>query len=148
MDQELKEKILEILSTHHMMTIATIRPDGFPQANIVNYIHDDLTIYFASDATSQKAANIKLNNKLSLAIAGEVDNFYKLTGLSLSGYAERVMEKNLVNGLILELFKKLPHSQRFAPEEKNNLAVYAIKPIAISLIDYSKGFGNTDLIEL
>ncbi len=71
MDEALKTKILEVLGSQHLMTIATIRPDGFPQATIVNYVHDDLVLYFATDATSQKAGNISLNNKVSAAIADE-----------------------------------------------------------------------------
>jgi general stress protein 26 len=48
-------------------------------------IHDDLTLYFATDAASQKAGNIKLNNKVSVAMASETQNFYRLRGLSMSG---------------------------------------------------------------
>jgi general stress protein 26 len=80
MDKALKSKILEALASHHMMTLATIRPDGYPQATTVNYIHDGFTVYFATDATSQKAGNI---NKVSVAIASEEQNFYKLRGLSM-----------------------------------------------------------------
>ena len=69
MDAALKSKILDILRRHHVMTLATIRADGFPQATTVNYVHDNLTLYFATDAASQKAGNIKLNNKVSVAIA-------------------------------------------------------------------------------
>jgi Pyridoxamine 5'-phosphate oxidase len=66
-----------------MMTLATIRSDGFPQATTVNYIHDGFNLYLATDAASQKAGN----NKVSVAIASETDNFYKLRGLSMSGLA-------------------------------------------------------------
>ena len=34
-----------------------------------------VTLYFATDATSQKAGNIKLNNKVSVAIDSERQNF-------------------------------------------------------------------------
>ncbi len=75
------------------MTVATIRPDGYPQATTVNYIHDDLILYFATAATSQKAGNIKINNKVSVAIVDQAQDFYKLRGLSMSGTAARVQEK-------------------------------------------------------
>jgi hypothetical protein len=42
-------------------------------------------LYFATDATSQKAGNIELNNKVSAAIASETQDAYKLRGLSMSG---------------------------------------------------------------
>lgn len=82
MDEALRSRILEVLQRHHAMTLATIRPDGYPQATTVNYIHDALTLYFATAASSQKAGNIKLNNKVSVAIASEKQDLYKLRGLS------------------------------------------------------------------
>jgi nitroimidazol reductase NimA-like FMN-containing flavoprotein (pyridoxamine 5'-phosphate oxidase superfamily) len=49
MDEALRSTILEVLQRQHIMTVATIRPDGYPQAPTVNYIHDDLLLYFARD---------------------------------------------------------------------------------------------------
>ena len=93
MDEALRSRILEVLGRQHIMTVATIRPDGYPQATTVNYIHDDLILYFATAATSQKAGNIKINNKVSVAIVDQAQDFYKLRGLSMSGTAARVQEK-------------------------------------------------------
>ena len=87
MDKALKSKILEVLQSHRTMALATIRPDGYPQATTVYYIHDEFTLYFAVDAASQKTGNIKLNNKVSVAIASEDQDFYKLRGFSMSGIA-------------------------------------------------------------
>ena len=44
---ELKTKVLELLDGHRLMTVATLRDDGWPQATLVGYVHDDLTLYFA-----------------------------------------------------------------------------------------------------
>ncbi len=148
MDEALRSKILEVLRRHHTMTLATIRPDGYPQATTVNYLHDDLTLYFATDATSQKAGNIKLNNKVSVAIADRTQDFYKLRGLSMSGIAARVSEKEGAGKLALRLFRAFPESRRFVPEDPRQLAVYAITPVAIALVDYASGFGTTHLMEL
>jgi nitroimidazol reductase NimA-like FMN-containing flavoprotein (pyridoxamine 5'-phosphate oxidase superfamily) len=46
MDNTLKSKILELLDRHRLMTVATNRPDGWPQATTVGYVNDGLTIYF------------------------------------------------------------------------------------------------------
>ena len=148
MDEALRSKILEVLRRHHTMTLATIRPDGYPQATTVNYIHDDLILYFATDATSQKAGNIKLNNKVSVAIASETQDFYKLRGLSMSGIARKVGEKQSAEELALRLFRALPQSKRYVPEDPKQLAVYEITPVAIALVDYASGFGKTYLVEL
>jgi general stress protein 26 len=148
MDTALRSKILEVLTSHHTMTLATIRPDGYPQATTVNYIHDEFTLYFATDATSQKAGNIKLNNKVSVAIASEEQNFYKLRGLSMSGIATRVANQRRVEELSLRLFQVLPQSKRYVPKDPKQLAVYEITPVAIALVDYTSGFGKTYLVEL
>ena len=105
------------------MTVATIRPDGYPPATTVNYIHDDLILYFATAGTSQKAGNIKLNNKVSVAIVDRAQDFYKLRGLSMSGTAARVQEKQRAEEFALRLFRRLPQSRRFVPEDSKELAV-------------------------
>jgi general stress protein 26 len=147
MDNALKSKILEVLRSHHTMALATIRPDGYPQATTVYYIHDEFTLYFAVDAASQKAGNIKLNSKVSVAIASEDQNFYKLRGLSVSGIATRVVDER-AEELSLRLFRVFPQSKRFVPEDPKQLAVFEITPVAIALVDYTSGFGKSYLIEL
>ena len=146
MDEKLAAKIIALLSSHHVMTLATVRPDGFPQATPVNYLNDGLTIYFGTDATSQKAGNIRLNDKVSAAITGEADAAYKLSGVSLSGTAKRVTEIDRLHELRVRLFRRLPDVKRLANGER--LAVYEITPVAISLIDYTSGYGKTFLLEL
>ena len=148
MDEALKAKILDVLDRQHLMTLATIRSDGYPQATMVNYIHDGLTLYFATDATSQKAGNIKANAKVSVAITSETADFYKLRGLSLSGLAKRVAGKQRAEELCVRLFRRLPQSRRFVPEDPKQLAVFEIEPVVFSLVDYTSGFGTSYLLEL
>lgn len=148
MDTSLNDRILAVLDTEHLMALATIRHDGFPQTTWVNYVHDGFTLYFATDAASQKAGNIKRNPKVSAAIASETQNFYKLMGLSLAGTAHRLSERAEADAIALDLFRRMPQSRRFVPQDEASLAVYRIDPIAISLIDYSQGFGRSFLLEL
>jgi nitroimidazol reductase NimA-like FMN-containing flavoprotein (pyridoxamine 5'-phosphate oxidase superfamily) len=48
MDGEIRRKILTLLDQHRIMTIATIRPDGWPQATTVGYVNEGLTLCFLS----------------------------------------------------------------------------------------------------
>jgi nitroimidazol reductase NimA-like FMN-containing flavoprotein (pyridoxamine 5'-phosphate oxidase superfamily) len=148
MDEAIRSRILEVLHRQCTMTVATIRPDGYPQATTVNYVHDDLIVYFATAATSQKAGNIKLNNKVSVAIVDHAEDFYKLRGLSMSGTAARVEERQRAEDFISRLYHRLPQARRFVPEDPKELAVYEIRPVAVALIDYALGFGTTHLVEL
>jgi hypothetical protein len=55
---DLKNEILDLLAENRFMAVATIRPDGWPQATIVGYANLDLQLYFAVGDDSQKLANI------------------------------------------------------------------------------------------
>ncbi len=46
MNVALKAKILEVLQSQYLLTLATIRPDGYPQATILIYVSDGLTLHF------------------------------------------------------------------------------------------------------
>ena len=65
------ERVLDLLKTHDKMTVATVRADGFPQATTVNYVNEELMIYFGCAARSQKARNIERDDRVSLAIDHE-----------------------------------------------------------------------------
>lgn len=45
MDQTIKGKIIELLDHHRLMSVATSRPDGWPQATTVGYVNDGLTLF-------------------------------------------------------------------------------------------------------
>ncbi|HVZ03622.1 pyridoxamine 5'-phosphate oxidase family protein [Hyphomicrobium sp.] len=147
MEETKRAIILNLLAHHNIMTLATIRPDGFPQAATVYYVNTGFTLYFGTEATSQKAGNIALNNKVSAAIASETENAYKLKALSLSGRATKIADPARAHELQLLLFKAVPAAKRFAPAESNRLFIYSITPVAISLGDYAAGYGKTFLYE-
>ena len=55
--RRITSKILELLDQHRLMTVATNRLDGGPQATTVGYVNEGLVIYFLCSPQSQKAAN-------------------------------------------------------------------------------------------
>ena len=59
MDRETEALILDTLRRHNILTLATVREDGFPQATAVGYVNDRLTIYVGCGAGSQKARNVR-----------------------------------------------------------------------------------------
>ena len=54
MDRETEAFILDLLHRHNVLTLATVREDGWPQATTVGYVHDGLTLYVGCGADSQK----------------------------------------------------------------------------------------------
>ena len=89
MDDTLRSKILELLDQHRPMTIATNRPDRWPQATTVGCVNEGLTIYFLCSPQSQKAANLARDNRVSLTIDRDVNDPMAITGLSMAAQAIR-----------------------------------------------------------
>lgn len=146
LDAGLAAEIAAILDADHLMALATVRPDGYPQTTWVNYIRDGFTFYFATDAAAQKIGNIALFEKVSGTIAVERKNFYKLKGLSFGGIARRITDHARAESIALDLFRHIPQSRRFVPRDARDLAVVEVVPKVISIIDYSKGFGTATLV--
>jgi Pyridoxamine 5'-phosphate oxidase len=44
MEEEIRQNIITLLDQHRIMTIATLRPDGWPQATTAIYANEGLTL--------------------------------------------------------------------------------------------------------
>src|SRR6516165_5058487 len=72
------------------MTIATLRPDGWPQATTVGYANEGLTLYFLCGPDSQKAANLRRDDRASLTIDHDTPQVMEITGRSMAAHARPV----------------------------------------------------------
>ena len=87
MHDSLRRKILKLLDQHRLMTLATNRPDGWPQAT-VGYVKDGLTLYFLCSLKSQKAANLARDSRVSLtSVDHDVSKPMAIAGLSTADQA-------------------------------------------------------------
>ena len=149
MDTKLHDQITSILNEVEDMTIATIRPDGFPQATTVTFVNDGLILYFMTPENSQKVINIDKNKKVSLTVNRPYNTWDEIEGLSMAGVAKFVNdpeEKTRAGGL---MFKKLPELASYIPAAENvELAFIRIDPKIISVLDYKQGFGHTQHVEI
>jgi nitroimidazol reductase NimA-like FMN-containing flavoprotein (pyridoxamine 5'-phosphate oxidase superfamily) len=148
MDPKLKQEIISILDDANDMTIATVREDGYPQATTVSYVNDGLEIYFGCAANSQKAKNLARNNKVSLTVNLPYTSWNGIRGLSLSGRAEPVADPQEAEQAGELMFEKFPQIARYAPAELEDIVLFRVTPEVISVLDYRKGFGHTDLVKL
>ena len=150
MEKAIRTTILVLLDQHRNLTIATIRPDGWPQATTVGYANDGLTLYFLCARDSQKAANLARDNRVSLTIDDDTPQVMEISGLSMAARAEPVMDRaeaekalHLLMGRYPEQ-KSLPSS--FPMPTPEDVRIFRLTPTVISVLDYSKGFGHTDLV--
>lgn len=149
MDELLKEKVLRLLDEHRIMTVATLRPDGWPQATTVGYASRGLDIYFLCGRDSQKAANLARDDRVSVTIDHDTPQVMAITGLSMAARAQRVTDPREGEEVIGMLLRKYPQQDAPMPIEMpkpQDVAIFRLVPEVISVLDYSQGFGHTDLV--
>jgi general stress protein 26 len=149
MQQDTEQFILDVLETHNILTLATVRDDGYPQATTVEYVHEGLTLYIGTFAHAQKVANIRRCPKVSLTIDRDYDDWSQIQGLSMGGTAEILTdpeETHRVGALFIAKFPQLAALP--VPEDPASIVLIKITPIVISVLDYTKGFGHTELVAM
>ena len=143
-----KRFILEQLKTHRNMSLATVRPDGYPQATTVTYANDGLTLYFACDRNSQKVRNLRRSSKVSLTINKDWAGWKKITGLSM-GATAKVLERPADTKRALALLsRKFKDMKGLSEKDLAETAFVRVQPKVVSMLDYRRGFGWTKLVRV
>lgn len=147
MDKIQNDFVLRVLDTAQDLTLATVRPDGYPQATTVSFAHQDMTIFVGIGKASQKAENIRRNSKVSLTVNLPYRDWREIRGLSMSATAELLDDPREVAAAAASLERRFPAVQEWVgPDMAHEIAFVRIVPQVVSVIDYSKGFGHTELV--
>jgi len=148
MNEEIRNKIVTLLDKHRVMTIATLRPDGWPQATTVGYVNEGLNLYFLCGLESQKAANLARDDRVSLTIDHDAPQVMEITGLSMAAHAQAVADRAEAEKVLRMLPLKYPEQVSLPGPmpTPDQVRIFRVMPTVISVLDYSKGFGHTDLV--
>ena len=150
MDDSMKQKILGLLDGHRIMTIATLRPDGWPQATTVGYANEGLSLWFLCGLESQKAKNLARESRVSITIDHDTPDILSITGLSMAARAYRVTDQAEAEKVLRLLPLKYPDAPPSMAKMKMptpaDVALFRVVPEVVSVLDYTKGFGHTDLV--
>lgn len=150
MDDVMKQKILALLEAHRIMTIATLRPDGWPQATTVGYVNEGLTLWFLCGRDSQKASNLAHDDRVSITIDHDTPDIMSITGLSMAARAHRVSDRAEAEKVIAMMPLKYPDAPPLPAPMKmptpDEVALFRVVPEIVSVIDYTQGFAHTDLV--
>jgi PPOX class probable F420-dependent enzyme len=148
MNETIKKTIVTLLDGHRTMRIATLRPDGWPQVTTVGYANEGLKLYFLCGPDSQKAKNLARDDRVSLAIDDDAPQVMEITGLSMAARAQLVSDPAEAQKALGLLMQRYPE-QRSLPlpmPSPADVRIFRLTPTVISVLDYSKGFGHTDLV--
>lgn len=155
--KEKKQLILRLLDKHRVMALATNRPDGWPQVTQVGYVNDGFLLYCFVARNSQKHANILLDPRISASIGSDAPRPLDIEGLSLAGKADIVTDPSEFAYASRLRLKRYPEyavpvlhkadGARIAPRPSSDgVVLLRIAPELFSVLDYSQGFGQSDLI--
>lgn len=148
MIQDLEGRILSLLQAHKIMSIATVRPDGWPQVTTVGYANEGLDLYFLCAPDSQKAVNLARDDRVSLTIDHDTAQVMEIQGLSMAARAILVTDPTEAQKALRLILDRYEPQAGFPTTDirPEDLSIFKVTPTVISVLDYSKGFGHTDLV--
>lgn len=147
MDKPIQEFILDIINHGKDLTLATVREDGYPQATTVSYANDGMAIYIGTGQDSQKVHNIRRCNKVSLTINADYRDWNHIKGVSIGGLAEVLSDGDEIEHASRCMLERFPQIKDWTQQDElGEIAFLKIHPQVISVLNYEKGFGHTDLV--
>ena len=98
---------------------------------------------------SQKARNLSRDDRVSLTVDHDTPQVMQIDGLSMAARAHRVTDPAEAQRALELLMRRYPPQQgiEMAMPKPGEVAVFRVTPSVISVLDYSKGFAHTDLVE-
>lgn len=144
----MEQPALQILDAHRIMSIATLRPDGWPQTTIVGYANEGWRLYFLIYRTSQKFANIANDKRVSISVGGEPRELRDIKAVYAGCYAREVTDLDERSHAWALLAARHPNLTDLAPPSSDDVATMVAECRHVSMLDYSKGLGHTEALTL
>ena len=142
----METKAIEILDRYRLMTIATLRADGWPQATMVNYANEGLLLYFIISKSSQKYANIQRDSRVGITVGRDFEDPRQIKALSIAANASDVRDPRQRERAIDLILERHPALAAMGRPDLGHSAVIRAYCSIVTILDYSKGFGHADLL--
>lgn len=147
MTDELRRRLYDYLARHTTLTLATVGPDGLPQATPLFYASDErLNLIFLSSPDSRHSRNLARNPAAAAAIYDEVWEWQAIRGVQLEGQVERLEGEERRAALALYQ-AKYPFIAELAPQVGAS-TLYRLRPRWLRYIDNSVALGWRQEMEL
>jgi uncharacterized protein YhbP (UPF0306 family) len=153
MDIELSRRIGTFLAAHHVMSLATLGPNG-PHATSLFYACDGLALLWVSDSDAQHSRAIAADPRVAATVAPDYSDFAAVRGVQVIGAAcwivapeERMRHFAQLEARYAFLGQSATGSSKLR-EAYARAAVYRLRPARIVLIDNTKGFGHKETLVL
>ena len=138
----------ELLATHRIMAVSTVRPDGWPQTTFVGYANEGPDLYFVIFRGSQKFANIAAEPRVSIAIGDEPPDMRLARALYAGARASEIQDSP-EREEAWNLLKRRHENLVGTPiPDAATAAIMMARCEHVSVVDYTKGLGHTEAFDL
>lgn len=145
-----RDRALDYLAVHRVMTLATQGPEG-PWAADVFYANDGFNLYFVSAPTSRHSRNLAAQAGAAATVHEDYLDWREIKGIQLEGTVEQVAQAEEAS--VRELYgKKFPDVADPAPTPAAIAAAFAkvrwykLAAARVYFVDNSVGFGHRDQV--
>ena len=135
---------VRILNVHRTMAISTIRPDGWPQTTIVGYSNRGFDLDFLIFRESQKHANILFDNRISIAVASEPEDFRTVQAVYAGAHANEVTEEADRQAAWRRMMERHPIFAGSQIPGMEHAIFMRARCKYLSVLDYSQGLGHRE----
>lgn len=146
-----RENALTYLQTHHVLSLATVGPDGLWSAALF-YVNSGFTLYFLSAPTSRHSLNLAVNPAVSATIQADYRDWPEIKGIQLEGWVSRLAGPEQLKAIALYAVKfPVINQLEQAPEiagAMKKIGWYKLCPSRLYFVDNARGFAHRDEIPL
>lgn len=149
MSQDRLADVLAVLAEGQDMAVATTFPDGAPHVVVVSYASEGLALYFGCWIGSQKAQNLRRDDRVAVTVTLPYGDWSHIRGLSISGRARPIRPgpaQTRVAKLFAEKFSEI--AQYLTDADPDQMALFEATPEVIGVLDYRRGFGHVEHVRV
>jgi uncharacterized protein YhbP (UPF0306 family) len=146
-DQDILREVHEFLNRRSTVTLATVNPDGHPQAAALFFATDDQTLIFLSSAKSRHGRNVVETGRAAVTVQGETWDWRKIAGVQMEGEVALIPAGPSWEWAWQVYKAKFPFVVEFR-DEASRSDFFRFTPHWLRLIDNSVEFGYHEEINL
>jgi nitroimidazol reductase NimA-like FMN-containing flavoprotein (pyridoxamine 5'-phosphate oxidase superfamily) len=142
----MEQPALQILNENRIMSIATVRPDGWPQSTIVGYANEGWRLYFLIYRTSQKFENIRHDDRVSVSVGHEPRTLRDIKAVYAGCHAREVIDLTERGHAWMLLAERHPNLTDLAPPQNDEVATMVAECRYVTVLDYTQGLGHSEAL--
>jgi nitroimidazol reductase NimA-like FMN-containing flavoprotein (pyridoxamine 5'-phosphate oxidase superfamily) len=140
----MEQPAIRILNAHRIMSISTVRADGWPQTTIVGYANKGWDIFFMIFRSGQKFANIERDNRISIAVGAEPSEMKQLQAVYGAANASEITDPAERAEVWRQLMQRHSNLAGFQMPGADEAAMMRARLKYVSVLDYTQGPGHRE----